>query len=613
MATEHSNPAYPEAFVENANVFSMLMEAPTVNHCLNIICQCAGAYGVYILYQSLDSKSISGTTAFAASAALLPHKVTLKEIKAGDIQQRQQKGDALLIADKNTYPVIKQVHADKWLSAHVIFLFEQQSEDNVSLQSFAELLCLCILFKAQSKEIAQLKGTLRYQVVWSECLEWLKLVEECDDYFYSELLRRLCLIANAKKSALIKFSSPQNGDSNDDPTYTYLHLNGVSEEQIERLVEQQQLQTLNNIRKASLLDNDTDNLSTLKSALAVPIRLANKRVALALLFSPLVQFEILDEVYIAQLVHQAMANVEHHQLFMQVRHANNEMAKEKVEQLILIDKLKNTQEQLVQSEKMASIGQLAAGVAHEINNPVGYVNSNLNSLRGYVEDLLALIEEAQPLLEACPDSATTTKFKHLLTKYDVGFIKDDVKDLLNDSADGLERVKTIVQDLKDFSHVGEMKMQPTDINACIEKTLNIIHNELKYKCKVNLDFAQLPLVDCVFSQINQVIMNLLVNAGHAIEKEGIITIKTSHESDVVKIAVTDNGKGIESSHLKKIFDPFFTTKPVGKGTGLGLSISFGIIKKHHGKIEVQSKPGVGTTFTITIPVSQQVEEADNHA
>jgi signal transduction histidine kinase len=244
---------------------------------------------------------------------------------------------------------------------------------------------------------------------------------------------------------------------------------------------------------------------------------------------------------------------------------------------------------------------------------VGYVNSNLNSLRGYVEDLLGLIEEAKPLLETCQDSAAAIKFKHLLTKYDIGFIKDDVEDLLNDSADGLERVKTIVQDLKDFSHVGEMTMQPTDINACIEKTLNIIHNELKYKCKVNLEFAQLPLVECVLSQINQVIMNLLVNAGQAIEKEGIITVKTTHENDVVKIAITDNGKGIENSHIKKIFDPFFTTKPVGKGTGLGLSISFGIIKKHHGKIDVQSKPGAGSTFTITIPVSQQVKEADNHA
>jgi signal transduction histidine kinase len=108
-------------------------------------------------------------------------------------------------------------------------------------------------------------------------------------------------------------------------------------------------------------------------------------------------------------------------------------------------------------------------------------------------------------------------------------------------------------------------------------------------------------------------MNLLVNAGQAIEKEGIITVKTTHENDVVKIAITDNGKGIENSHIKKIFDPFFTTKPVGKGTGLGLSISFGIIKKHHGKIDVQSKPGAGSTFTITIPVSQQVKEADNHA
>ena len=272
-------------------------------------------------------------------------------------------------------------------------------------------------------------------------------------------------------------------------------------------------------------------------------------------------------------------------------------------------KLGEAQEQLLQAEKMASIGQLAAGVAHEINNPVGYVASNLSALGRSMNDLLSVLDAGERL-EASLSGETPEllALRALKEKVNLDFLREDLRDILAESKEGLERVKKIVLDLKTFSHVDEAEWKVVDLHAGLESTLNIVWNELKYKADVVKEYGELPEVECLPAQLNQVFMNLLVNAGQAIEKHGTITLRTGREGERVWVEVADTGKGIAPEHIGRVFDPFFTTKPVGKGTGLGLSLSFGIVKKHHGQIEVESTPGQGTTFRVWLPLRQASAE-----
>ena len=285
---------------------------------------------------------------------------------------------------------------------------------------------------------------------------------------------------------------------------------------------------------------------------------------------------------------------------------NQALQSEKEEQRILILKLEEAHNQLHQSEKLASIGQLAAGVAHEINNPIGFVNSNLGTLKGYVDQLIKLIEDmsttVDPLLANDPE--VKKSLEELKRKADLDFLREDIRCLIAESIDGTTRVRRIVQDLRDFSRTGEVNMEWVDLHAGMESTLNVVSNEIKYKAEVVRDYGKLPLVECRPSQINQVFMNLLVNAAQAIDQKGKITLKSGCVDDKVWFSVSDTGCGIPPDIVARIFDPFFTTKPVGKGTGLGLSVSYGIIEKHGGKIDVASQPGQGTTFTVWLPARQ---------
>ncbi|WP_172600046.1 ATP-binding protein [Sulfuricystis multivorans] len=273
--------------------------------------------------------------------------------------------------------------------------------------------------------------------------------------------------------------------------------------------------------------------------------------------------------------------------------------------------LAETQQQLVHAEKMASIGQLAAGVAHELNNPIGFVNSNLNTLETYLADLFAIADAyAQAELAYGMESPPFERARQLKEEKDYDFLRNDILALLHESKEGLSRVARIVRDLKDFSHAGNTAMQWADLHAGLESTLNIVWNELKYKCTVTKRYGELPPVWCDISQLNQVFMNLLVNAGHAIAEKGEITIATGREGDKVFVAISDTGSGIAPENLKRIFDPFFTTKPVGKGTGLGLSLAYGIVQKHRGNIEVKSELGKGSTFTVWLPIEPPTQTAE---
>jgi len=289
-----------------------------------------------------------------------------------------------------------------------------------------------------------------------------------------------------------------------------------------------------------------------------------------------------------------------HERTLALQTANATLEREKEHQAELIRKLGEAQSQLLHSEKMASIGVLAAGVAHEINNPVGFVNSNLGSLQRYAQSLLRLLdgyEEAAARLG--PDDRAA--LAALRCEVDADYLREDLGSLLSESMDGLDRIKRIVQDMKDFSHVGGGDLLVSNLEAGLDSTLNVVWNELKYKAEVVREYGGIAPIECIPSQLNQVFMNLLVNAAHAIEERGRITVRTLQDDVQVTVEVADTGGGIPEEHLGRIFEPFFTTKPVGKGTGLGLSLSYGIVQKHGGRIEVDSVVGQGTTFRVILP------------
>lgn len=271
-----------------------------------------------------------------------------------------------------------------------------------------------------------------------------------------------------------------------------------------------------------------------------------------------------------------------------------------------IDERKQLESQLVQSEKLASLGQLAAGVAHEINNPIGFISSNLGTLDGYFKKLQDMLDAYREAENAIGSNEVIEQLGQVRERVELDFLREDIPLLIKESKEGIGRVGQIVKDLKEFSRVdSNQEWQWTNLQQGIESTLNIVANELKYKADVVKEFQKLPDIECLPSQINQVIMNLIVNASQAIGPErGTITLRTGLEGETVSIEIVDTGIGIEPDNLQKIFDPFYTTKPVGQGTGLGLSLSYGIVKKHRGDISVRSEVGVGSTFRVELPVRQ---------
>ena len=279
-----------------------------------------------------------------------------------------------------------------------------------------------------------------------------------------------------------------------------------------------------------------------------------------------------------------------------------------------IKTLKSSNLQLLQSEKMASVGQLAAGVAHEVNNPVGFISSNLGTLRDYIEDVRQVIDAQRFSIKTateCRDvehyaainAKAIVNLNALLKKIDLDFLMGDMNDLLDESIDGVNRIRKIVADLLDFSRSHSSDYKHADINALLEKTLSMAWNELKYKTEVNRDFGELPAVYCNDGKMAQVFLNLLLNASHAIEERGSITITTRHIGDDISIMIADSGVGIPKNIISNIFDPFFTTKNVSEGTGLGLHIVRSVIEAHQGTISVDSQVGQGASFIILLPVT----------
>jgi two-component system NtrC family sensor kinase len=268
--------------------------------------------------------------------------------------------------------------------------------------------------------------------------------------------------------------------------------------------------------------------------------------------------------------------------------------------------LQETQSQLIQSEKMASLGQLVAGVAHELNNPISFIYANMKELENYIN---AIEEILKLLLSNINKSDLQEKIRSTVSrleeKYDLEFIQKDIHSLITESVEGGRRVKEVVQNLRNFSRLDEGDVKPVDIHEGLNSTLLLLNNEIKNRIEIIKNYGELPKVECHPGHINQIFMNILLNSIQAIEAEGKIWISTKTANEQVEIIIKDSGKGIPQNIKEKIFDPFFTTKPVGKGTGLGLNICYNIIKNHHGEIYAESEEGKGTTFHIKLPVKMK--------
>jgi len=274
------------------------------------------------------------------------------------------------------------------------------------------------------------------------------------------------------------------------------------------------------------------------------------------------------------------------------------------------DALKDTQAMMVHSEKMRSLGELVAGITHEINNPVNFIYGNLSHLTNYANDLISAIDKMSEFEEYLPEEEKA-KFEAIKEEIDFGFLKTDLPDLIRSCKEGTERTKNIVLDLKNFSRLGEKVINDVDLRSEIDTTLNILHNKYKSKITVHKEYGDsVPIIEGYGGQLNQVFMNILDNAAYAIKEKGDVYIRINKAGENVVLEFEDTGSGIEPESVKKVFDPFFTTKPVGQGTGLGMSISYRVIKAHNGTIEVESELGKGTKFTITIPIKHKKEEEE---
>ncbi|HEY1077441.1 MAG TPA: ATP-binding protein [Fontimonas sp.] len=264
--------------------------------------------------------------------------------------------------------------------------------------------------------------------------------------------------------------------------------------------------------------------------------------------------------------------------------------------------VRQQQTQLIQSEKMASLGQLVAGVAHEINTPLGYARSNVETVRDTLPALSGLIEAYESALPQDLSAEHAERLQQAKRRWDPAESPEEMKLLLGDAEHGLVQITDLVLSLKDFSRVDRSQTEHFDINSGLETALKICQGQLKGRIEIEREYGELPLVQCAPSQLNQVFLNLITNAAQAIDGPGWLRLRTRRVGDSVEIAVADSGCGMDEQTQLHIFEPFFTTKDVGKGTGLGLSIVFRILEDHKGSISVESTPGKGTEFTIRLPI-----------
>ncbi|WP_176955843.1 ATP-binding protein [Catalinimonas alkaloidigena] len=273
-----------------------------------------------------------------------------------------------------------------------------------------------------------------------------------------------------------------------------------------------------------------------------------------------------------------------------------------------LEHLKNTQLKLVESDKMASLGELTAGIAHEINNPINFVSSNITPLQTDLAEIQELLKQYETLHKETNVEARLNQIAQLRKALEPEFLFEEMEALIKGIREGADRTRSIVNGLRTFSRLDESDFKPADLHQGLESTLMLLSNRIKNRIEVHRDYGVLPLVECLPGKLNQVFMNIINNSLQAIEGKGNLWLHTQQKGNAVEIRIRDDGPGMSEDVKRRIFEPFFTTKDVGQGTGLGLSISFGVMERHQGRIEVESTPGKGTEFIITLPVQQEATQ-----
>ena len=407
------------------------------------------------------------------------------------------------------------------------------------------------------------------------------------------------LVAMIQKSLNTKFTGIVKIE-NQKSTKTYFSpIDGVDWDSISLSDEQKDLLLDNNSIKRSNIIVDLPQLPP-SIELLIPLKNQENLYAILLLISNdnAKYFQQEDITLLTTVANQASLAIENNLYIEETKSLTKSLTESRVQKRYvneleknnddlqkLYSELKETQTQLIQSEKMSSLGQLVAGVAHELNNPIGYLYANMKELQNYI-DLLKQGKEGKSVASE-------------------EYIKEDIDQIIIESVEGSERVKAIVESLRKFSRLDEAEFKFADIHDGLDSTIMLISKELGDRIKIHKDYSNIPLINCMPGHLNQVFMNLLMNAIQSIENDGNIWITTLIKNDMVTIKFKDDGKGISKDNIEKLFEPFFTTKPIGTGTGLGLSISYGIIKEHGGNITVKSKLNNGTTFTILFPFKPQ--------
>lgn len=450
-------------------------------------------------------------------------------------------------------------------------------------------------------QLNDIQRHMRYMMTWSESLEWIKGLHSDDQTFYKELLTRAQILTDANTGAF--YFAIQDSSSPWLP-------NRMDQSNINRI--EKYLNEINlPLTKLStpLLFDAKKKPSPLPHhhLLISPITCFKKpNNTILILSKPETReaFSKTDQIYLDLLVTQTYSVLEKNALLRELEDKNCSLSKEKKEQHILIQKLQETQDKLLQTEKFAAIGQLAAGVSHEINNPIGFISSNLNTLEEYCQALLLVIYDMTNHVTQTNNKDLIADFKQISINNDFDFIAEDLQKLVEESKEGVVRVTNIIQILEDLSKTDSVALELVDIHELLNKILDATYIEIDLK--IIKKYQKIPKIEAVENQLYQVLLNIIMNAIQAIDSSGSITISTSLSSkkEYISISVSDTGCGIPPQFLTNLFDPFFTSKPVGKGIGLGLSLSYSVIKRHHGEIFVSSKEGKGSTFTLELPFKQ---------
>ncbi|MBU2708654.1 hypothetical protein KCM76_21860 [Zooshikella marina] len=452
-------------------------------------------------------------------------------------------------------------------------------------------------------QLNDIQRHMRYMMTWSESLEWIKGLHNDDQTFYKELLTRAQTLTDANGGAFYFVTQ--------DPYSPWL-LNRVDQNSINRIEKylNEKKTPLSKLSSPLLFDaKEKPSPHPHHHLLILPISCFKKSNNTILILSKPESREVFsktDQVYLDLLVSQVYAGLEKNALLRELEDTNCSLRKEKKEQHILIQKLQETQDKLLQTEKFAAIGQLAAGVSHEINNPIGFISSNLNTLEEYCQALLLVIYDMTNHVTQTNNKDLIADFKQISINNDFDFIAEDLQKLVEESKEGITRVTNIIQILEDLSKTDSVTLELVDIHELLNKILDSTHIEIEKNVIIIKKYQKIPKIEAVENQLYQVLLNIIMNAIQAIDSNGSITISTSlpPKKECISISVSDTGCGIPPRFLTSLFDPFFTSKPVGKGVGLGLSLSYSIIKRHHGEILVSSKEGKGSTFTLELPFKQ---------